>query len=100
MINMVAIDKNEVLKLSQLARIDLTEPEANALVGEISDILDYVKVVQDIDTDDDALPPPPHRNILRDDAVTNQPGAYTEALLEAAPDRHGQFVKVKKILTD
>ena len=96
---MVAIDKNEVLKLSQLARIDLTEPEANALVGEISDILDYVKTVQDIATDGDS-PPPEHRNILREDVVTNQPGAYTEALLEAAPVRHKQFVKVKKILTD
>ena len=98
--NMVAIDKNEVLKLSQLARIDLTGQEVTTLVDEISDILDYVKAVQDIADADNTLPPPLHRNILREDTVTNHPATYTEALLEAAPDRHGQFVKVKKILTD
>ena len=37
-------------------------------------------------------------NSLKDDIVTNSPGSFTESLLEAAPERYKQFVKVKKIL--
>ncbi len=99
MMVMGTITKNEILRLSQLARLDLTDREATDLVGEISDILNYVKVIQDMaQSDAGTLAVVTHYNSLREDVVTNRPGAYTEALLEAAPERHKQFVKVKKIL--
>ena len=98
---MAIITKNEVLHLSHLARIDLTDKEVTNLVDEISDILDYVNVVQNIAESNTAAPTVgAHYNILREDVVTNQPGTYTEALLRAAPERYKQFVKVKKILSN
>ena len=99
MVAMATITKNEVLHLSHLARIDLTDEEVANLVGEISDILDYVEVVQDIAEGDAGTPKVgTHYNSLREDVVTNEPGGCTETLLEAAPERYKQFVKVKKIL--
>ena len=96
---MDTITKSEILQLSQLARLDLTSQEATALVDEISDILDYVKVVQDMAESDAGTPTVgTHYNSLREDVVTNEPDEYTEVLLEAAPERYKQFVKVKKIL--
>jgi len=37
---------------------------------------------------------------MREDEVTNEAGQYTEAILNEAPHRKGQYVEVKKILGD
>ena len=41
---------------------------------------------------------PPLRNVMRPDVVEHLPGEYTESLLSNAPDREGDYLKVKKIL--
>ena len=82
-----------------MARIDLTDEEAVGLVSEISHILEYVTVIQDIAESKGVAPAvDDNYNSLKDDIVTNSPGSFTESLLEAAPERYKQFVKVKKIL--
>jgi Asp-tRNA(Asn)/Glu-tRNA(Gln) amidotransferase C subunit len=35
---------------------------------------------------------------MRDDSVTHTPGEFTEDILNNAPDREGNYLKVKKIL--
>ena len=82
-----------------MARIDLTDEEAVGLVSEISHILEYVTVIQDMAESKGVAPAvDDNYNSLKDDIVTNSPGSFAESLLEAAPERYKQFVKVKKIL--
>jgi Asp-tRNA(Asn)/Glu-tRNA(Gln) amidotransferase C subunit len=38
------------------------------------------------------------RNVMREDEPTNHSGEYTEAILQNAPAREGDWLKVKKIL--
>ena len=37
---------------------------------------------------------------MREDSNPHEPGVYTEDLLNLAPERAGQYVKVQKILGD
>lgn len=90
----------EVLHLGQLARITVTAKEADHLKDEISDILGYVAAVKEIAADTDIKVVGARYNVMREDEVINEPGSYTEDLLSAAPEREGQYVKVKKILNN
>ncbi len=91
------ITKQEIKNLADLARIELTEAETDKLTNDVDSILVYVGQIKDA-VGDLKFTIPTHRNVMRDDEVTHTNGQYTEALLDAAPFREGQYLKVKKIL--
>jgi len=86
--------------LAKLSRIRVSPSEAEALTGEFDEILGYVAQINDaVDILPDTRKVPAHANVLRSDMVTTMTGEYTEALLDAAPERHKNYVLVKKILS-
>lgn len=94
------MDKDKVLKLAQLARIDMEENEAETLSREFDAILKYVGEVKsipsnskDLKKEDFAL-----KNVMREDGEPHESGIYTESILNQAPQREGDYLKVKKIL--
>lgn len=91
------ISKQDVEKLANLSRLSLTEEERDRFMGEIDSILGFVS---NVNAAADTAPAPVYfqTNIFREDVVTHNSGEYTERLLDAAPERDGQYVKVKKIL--
>lgn len=88
----------EIRHLAGLARIDVTDTEAATFAADFDEILPYVAQVQAAAANVATEPPHAHSNVLREDIETHAPGAYTEALLSAAPERSGAYVAVKKIL--
>lgn len=93
--------REDIEHLAVLSRIALCEGEAEELAQDMNTILEYVSEVNSITGDKaEEKKVPELYNVMRDDVVTNTPGAYTEALLDAAPERVGRYVKVKKILGD
>jgi aspartyl-tRNA(Asn)/glutamyl-tRNA(Gln) amidotransferase subunit C len=91
------ISIQEVEKLAGLSRLALTEEEKNKFQGEIEAILGFVGQVKDAA---EAAPEMQYAQInnLREDIATHKTGGYTEKLLKEAPEREGDFVKVKRIL--
>ncbi len=91
------ITTKDIQNLAQLARIEISENEAESLTGEIDSILAYVSQVQNISADSEkkdlVL-----KNVMREDVVTNATGEFAENLLSLAPQREGNYLKVKKIL--
>ncbi|USN87562.1 MAG: aspartyl/glutamyl-tRNA amidotransferase subunit C [Candidatus Nomurabacteria bacterium] len=95
--------KEDVEHLSRLARVRLTDSELADFTTDISDIIDYVSVVQSMaaggEKETETEPElGPRYNVFRSDVVTNEPDAYTEDLLREMPYKEGRFLKVKKIL--
>ena len=92
--------KEDIIQLGNLVRIKLSESEEETFNQEISSILEYVSTVKNITADSENAEPKvgARFNVLRDDIITNEPGFFSEALLQAMPDREGQFMSVKKIL--
>jgi len=93
------MDREKVLNLAKLARIELKDEEAENLSHEFDTILKYVSEVRSLKI---LLPPDSQgktlRNIMREDDSPHESGIYTEKILEQAPMREGDYFKVKKIL--
>lgn len=94
------MDAEKVLKLADLARIRISPEEAASLSHEFEGILNYVGEVKAVATASLEKSPAdfPVRNVLREDGLGHESGIHTEALLAAAPEREGNYFKVKKIL--
>jgi aspartyl/glutamyl-tRNA(Asn/Gln) amidotransferase C subunit len=93
------MNKDDILRLGTLARIKISDEEAEALKGDITAVLEYVSVVNDIAASSDLTKEVGVvYNVFREDVVTVAPGTHTEDLLAEAPARKGQYVSVKKIL--
>lgn len=93
--------KEEIEHLGSLARIRLTSAEVESFANEISAIVDYVSAISAIAAKDEGGAEPllgSTFNVFRQDEVSNQADAYTEALLNEAPHRKGRYFAVKKIL--
>ena len=95
----MTISKTDIEKLATLARIELPESEKESLVKDMGAIIAFVDELKGakVNLDDHTLVGVPH-NVLREDANPHESGIYTEALLDNAPFREGNFVKVKNIL--
>jgi aspartyl-tRNA(Asn)/glutamyl-tRNA(Gln) amidotransferase subunit C len=95
------MQKDDIVRIARLARIELTEDEIETFANDIGGILEYVKEIQEITGD-----VPPEKvvgaiyNVMRKDEAPHESGMYTEAILNEVPDRHGQYIRVKKILGD
>lgn len=96
---MRAMETGDIKHLASLARIRISDDEAEDLKEDIASVLEYVSVVSEITTEGDLTKKVgPRHNIFRADEITNEPGSYTEDLLAEAPNREGNYLKVKKIL--
>lgn len=91
------ITKNDVQNLANLARIEISESEAESLTFEIDSILGYVSQIENMSASD-SLEAPRLRNVMREDVATHEPLQYTEDILSNTPERDGNLLKVKKIL--
>jgi len=96
----MAITREEVLHVARLARLAMSEDEADRLGGQLSAILDYVKQLDRLDTRD--VVPTSHAvetgTPFRDDVV--EPFGDREALLANAPDRQNDCFRVPRIIED
>lgn len=96
---MLAMERDEVLHLAHLARIAVTDEEAERFTNEIDAIVSYVGTVTNVATDAPEQPTVGAvHNVFRADEVTNEPDQYTDTFLQAMPETDGRFMSVKKIL--
>jgi len=94
----MAIDKQTVKYVANLARIELNEAELEKLSRQLHDILGFIdklnKInIKDIDPTSHILP---INNVLRDDIPQNS--LPSEKALLNAPQREGSFFVVPKVI--
>lgn len=91
----------EVKKLADLARIDMSEEEMIEIAKDFDPILAYVGQVQDAIKEFGDIESKEKMflyNVTREDEVKNEKMQYTEKVLENAPARENNYIKVKQIL--
>ena len=95
----------DVKKLADLARIDISEEEMGEIAKDFDPILAYVGQVQEalkLSTQKDIVDQKSEdyflHNIMREDVVTNDRAQYTDKILADAPDTQDGYLKVKQIL--
>lgn len=94
------MDREQVLKLANLARVDIPTEEAESLSHEFDSILKYVGEIKNakLKSGDKSQFDLPLRNVFREDESPHESGLYTGAVLREAPKTESGFVVVKKIL--
>ena len=97
---MTKITQEEVKKVAHLARLELNENEINNHAEQLEKILDYIRQLEKIDTDD--VPCTTRAievvNVFRKDLRRNSD--CNEELLELGPSREDNFFKVPKIISE
>ena len=97
---MKRISSDEVKKVAQLARLELNESEINQHAEQLEKILEYIKQLDKINTED--IPCTTRAievvNVLRKDEKKNYENS--EEILDLAPSRENKFYKVPKIISD
>ena len=97
---MTKITKEEVNKVANLERLELNENEVNNHAKQLEKILDYIRQLEKIDTDD--VPCTTRAievvNVFRKDE--NKNFDCNEEILELGPSREDKFFKVPKIINE
>ncbi|MDC3093759.1 Asp-tRNA(Asn)/Glu-tRNA(Gln) amidotransferase subunit GatC [Prochlorococcus sp. AH-716-M10] len=97
---MKRISSDEVKKVAQLARLELNENEINQHAEQLEKILEYIKQLEKINTED--VPCTTRAievvNVLRKDEKGNYENS--EEILDLAPSRENKFFKVPKIINE
>jgi len=98
----------DVKKLADLARIDMSEEEMKEVAKDFDSILAYVGQVKEasklIEGEQDLAEKGKNKedhflyNVMREDVATNKSGEYREKILANAPETEEGFVKVKRIM--
>jgi len=81
------IDREQVLHVARLARLELDDDEVERMVGELSKVLDWIEKIEELDLE--GVPPTSHvveiANALRADEP--RPCLPRDVALAAAPAR-------------
>ena len=97
---MTKITKEEVKKVANLARLELDEDEIYNHANQLEKILEYIKQLEKINTDD--VPCTTRAievsNVFRKDE--KKKFNSTEELIELSPSREDNYFKVPKIINE
>jgi aspartyl/glutamyl-tRNA(Asn/Gln) amidotransferase, C subunit len=93
------ITKQDVDNLAQLARLGLSEEEKADIQKDLESILGYVGEIASVKINDDAQGRVGIiKNVMREDTDPYTEGAFTDKILEEAPNAEKGYIQVKKIL--
>ncbi len=94
----MSIDKDTVKRVARLARLSVTEEEAESLKGELNSILNWVELLNEVDVDgvDPMTSVVTQKMKKRDDVVTD--GNYADRVVSNAPASEDNYFMVPKVI--
>lgn len=93
------ITRQDIQKLAELARIKISEAEADTLAPEAEAILGYVFDVGEVSAAGEGDAHTALTNVMREDGEPHASGAHTDAILAGAPTTKDGFIEVRKVIT-
>jgi aspartyl-tRNA(Asn)/glutamyl-tRNA(Gln) amidotransferase subunit C len=95
---MSRISVDQVKHVAHLARLAVTEEEADKLTAQLDKIITFAELLNEVDTE--GVEPISHvldiKNVMREDA--SKPGLSNEEVLKNAPDHQDGQIKVPSII--
>ena len=97
---MASISRDDVLHVARLARLHLSDEEVDRLQAQLSNILEAIETLSDVDTSHVGPTASVIRleNVMRDDEP--RPPMAREAALANAPLRDDPFLRVPTVLEE
>ena len=99
--NNIEITEEVVRHVAKLSRLSLNDKEVSSFKSQLSNILDYIAQLNEVDTE--GVQPTPHvlssmHNVFREDEV--KPSLDPEEAISNAPEKEGTFFKVPSVIKD
>jgi aspartyl-tRNA(Asn)/glutamyl-tRNA(Gln) amidotransferase subunit C len=93
----VKVDEKLVKEIASLARLDLSQEETEMFVSQFKDILDYVSILNEVDTEN--IPPAylssANKSVIREDEI--QDSVPTEEFLANTPRSKDDYVVIPRV---
>jgi aspartyl-tRNA(Asn)/glutamyl-tRNA(Gln) amidotransferase subunit C len=96
----MSLSIDQVRKVAKLARLELSEPDLARMQQQLSAVLDYIELLNQLNTDgvEPLAHPLPVQNVFRPDEET--PSLPPAAALQNAPDRVDNYFGVPAVFSD
>ena len=93
----IQIDEKLVKEIAILARLDLSQEEIEMFVSQFKDILDYVSILNEVDTEN--VPPAylstANQSVIREDVI--EESVPTKEFLANAPQSKDDYVLIPRV---
>ena len=93
----IQVDEKLVKEIALLARLDLSKEETEMFVAQFKDILDYVSILNEVDTD--SVPPAylssANTSVIREDVI--EESVPTAEFLSNAPQAMDDYVVIPRV---
>ena len=93
----VNVDEKLVKEIASLARLDLSQEETEMFISQFNDILDYVGILNEVDTE--SVPPAylstANQSVTREDEI--EASEPTEEFLANAPESKDDYVLISRV---
>src|SRR5919108_834040 len=93
----IQVDEKLVKEIAFLARLDLTKEETEMFVSQFKDILDYVSILNEVDTEN--VPPAylssANQSVTREDEI--EESIPTSEFLANAPESKDDYVVIPRV---
>ena len=93
----IQVNEKLVKEIASLARLDLSKEEIEMFVSQFRDILDYVSILNEVDTDD--VPPAylssANKSVTREDVI--EKSVPTEEFLSNAPQSKDDYIVIPRV---
>jgi|SRR5687767_1158265 len=96
----VKVDEKLVKEIAFLARLDLSEEETEMFVSQFKDILDYVSILNEVETEN--IPPAylsfANKSVMREDEI--EASVPTQEFLANVPESKADYVVIPRVRTE
>jgi len=91
------VDEKLVKGIASLARLDLSQEETEMFVSQFKDILDYVSILNEVDTEN--VPPAylssANKTVIREDII--EESAPTDEFISNVPQSKDDYVVIPRV---
>ena len=91
------VDERLVKEIASLARLNLSQEETEMFVSQFKDILDYVSILNEVDTDN--VPPAylfsANKSVVREDEI--EESVPTDEFISNAPQSKDDYIVIPRV---
>lgn len=93
----IQVDEKLVKEIALLARLDLSQEETEMFVSQFKDILDYVSILNEVDTDNvaPAYLSTANKSVIREDVI--EESVPTSDFIANAPQSKDAYVVIPRV---
>ena len=93
----VKVDEELVKEIAMLARLDLSQEETEMFVSQFRDILEYVSILNEVDTEHvaPAYLSSANKSVTREDRI--EESVPTQEFLDNAPQSKDEYVLIPRV---